>query len=235
VSKTLLQILDTVNDRMAFARTSGGYAASTTIADRNLVSFANTSASVLRQLPLTRLIATGSITMSALTTYSLPADFLEFTPDTGFMASNLTPVQWPTPPDVWNQYQAGNLAPGAVLYVRQIGTGLSVLNPVNGIVLTFEYRSTYPIAATATPTVPSKAEFTVDTDVWLLDDELIIKDVQWRAEKHNAPDSSDWQVTRQEFNAYLHDLLTRVQGARTIAPGQGWPVGVPYADLWRPA
>jgi hypothetical protein len=219
---------------MAFARTAA-YIASTTIADRNLVAFANTSASVLRTLPLTRLRTSYTIAMTTATAYTIPTGFFEYVPDTAYMASNLTPVQWPCPADVWNQYQAGNLAPGAVLYVRQYGTQIHILNPVNGINLLFEGTSEFPIAATATPTVPSKAEFTVDTDVWLLDDELITKDVQWRAEKHNAPDSSDWQVTRQEFNAYLHDLLTRVQGARTIAPGQGWPVGVPYADLWRPA
>src|SRR5690348_4305695 len=189
MSFTLTQILDAVNDRMAFARTAD-YIASTTLADRNLVAMANESASMLRTLPLTRLIRTGTIAMTTATTYTLPADFLEFTPDTGFMASNLTPVQWPTPPDVWNQYQAGNLAPGAVLYVRQIGSGLSVLNPVNGINLTFEYHSTYPIAATGAPTTPAKAQFTANTDVWLLDDELIVKDVKWRAEKHNGFD--DW-------------------------------------------
>lgn len=229
---TLTQILDTVNDRMAFARTAD-YIGSTTLADRNLVALANESASVLRTLPLTRLIATGTIAMTTATTYSLPADFFQYVADTAYMASNLTPVQWPTPPDVWNQYQAGNLAPGAVLYVRQIGTGLSILNPVDGINLYFEYESQCPIAAAATPTVPAKAQFTANTDVWLLDDELIVKDIKWRSEKHNGFD--DWQVTKQEMNAYLHDLLTRVQGNRTISPGQGWPVGVPYADLWRPA
>ncbi len=232
MSFTLTQILDTVNDRMAFAR-STAYAASTTIADRQLVAMANESAAVLRTLPLTRLLTLGTIAMTAATTYNLPTGFFQYVADTAFMDSNLTPVCWPTTPDVWNQYQAGNLAPGAVLYVRQMGTQLAILNPVNGVNLYFEYESAYPIAVTATPTVPAKAAFTLDTDVWLLDDELIVKDVKWRAEKHNGFD--DWQITKQEMNAYLHDLLTRVQGNRTIAPGQGWPVGVPYADLWRPA
>ncbi len=232
MSLTLTQILDTVNDRCAFVR-SAAYVGSTAVAERNLVALANESASVLRTLPLTRLLTLGTIPMTVATTYNLPADFFQYVADTAYMDSNLTPVSWPTTPDVWNQYRAGNLAPGAVLYVRQMGTQLAILNPVNGINLYFEYESSYPVAVTAAPTVPAKAQFTLDTDVWLLDDELIVKDIKWRFEKHNGFD--DWQVTKQEMNAYLHDLLTRVQGNRTIAPGQGWPVGVPYADLWRPA
>lgn len=227
---TLAQILDTMNDRCAFVRSSA-YAASTTVGDRNLVALANESAAYLRTLPLTRLRTLYTVAMTTATAYALPAGFFEYVPDTGYMESNLTPVQWPTPANVWNQYQAGNLAPGAVLYVRQYDNQINILNPVDGVDLFFEGYSSFPIAVTAAPTVPAKAAFTLDTDVWLLDDELIVRDVKWRFEKHNGFD--DWQITKADFNAYLHDLLTRVQGNRTIAPGQGWPVGVPYANLWQ--
>lgn len=196
-----------------------------------LVALAQRSATLLRQLHLSYPRVLGTINMTAALSYALPSDFYEYIPDTAFMQSNLQPVEWPTPDDVWNQLKIGAVQMGPMLRVRPFAGQLAVLNPVNGGVLQFEYLSKLPIAATATPTVPSKQYFTVDTDVWLLDDELIVMDLVWR---HKQVSGLPWETAFQDFNAYKDNLIARSQGARTLVPGENVPMPAewPYTRQW---
>ncbi len=207
---------------------SAGFQTSTSYVSTQEMALANESARVLVQLPLTPRRIQGTIAMTVATTYSLPTDFFELVPDTVFMENNLNPVSWPTPPMVWDQYRAGNIQPGAVLFCRQFGGSLQILNPVNGVNLLFEYLSYNPIQATGGGAF--KPLFTLDTDEWLQDDDLLAKDFKWRWKKEKG---LDWQADQADYVGYMRGMLGRTQGAMTIRPTQPWPAGEPYTNLWR--
>lgn len=200
--------------------------------DLSLLALANRSASALRQLPLTKHAKTsGTVTLTASLTYALPADFYAYVADTAYIASNGNPVMWPTEPALWAELKSGTTPSTAVLHVRVLDGSLNVHNPQSGWVVNFEYYSKYPIAVTATPTVPAKELFTVDTDVWLLDDELFVLDVKWRYRKLKG---LAWAEDLQEFVGYKNRLIGRQRGARTIGPNTGGDRPCePYTNLYR--
>lgn len=224
---TLANILDRVLDECGFAR-EAAYVAGTTVAARQLVALANRSALSLRTMPFTRRRATGTIAMTTATSYSLPSDFFEYIPDTAFMDGDSNPVVWPTPEEVWALYENGGITPAGALYVRQMAGALKVLNPVNGTDLLFEYLSNAVIRATSAGAY--KERFTVDTDEFQLDDELIVLDVKWRFKKEKG--IADWQTDLQEFSVYVKNALGRDFGAMTFTPGVSQYPGEPYTNLW---
>ena len=106
---------------------------------------------------------------------------------------------------------------------------LAVLNPVNGVDLTFEYVSNAPIQATGDGAL--KQRFDADTDVWLLDDRLLQLETLWRWEKTKG--FGDWQTTLMEAKAYGIAVRGRDAGAKTITQGsESAPIGEPYTNLW---
>ncbi len=224
---TLADILNRVNDETGFVRPSA-YAASTNTSERQLVAIANRSATALRTMPFTKRRATGTIAMTAATSYTLPTDFFEYVPDTAYMEDDITPVVWPVPEDLWNLYQTGGVTPAGMLLVRQLAGSLAILNPVNGVNLKFEYLSTNTIRATGGGSY--KERFTADTDEWQLDDELIIMDIRWRWKKEKG--IPDWQADAQDFAVYLRGVIGREFGAQTLVPTFGEPAGEPYTNLW---
>ena len=224
---TLSDILNRVLDESGFARESA-YIAGTSVATRQLVALANRSATVLRDMPFTKRRANGTITMTTAVSYSLPSDFFEYVPDTAYMEDNSTPVCWPTPEDEWALYQNGGLSPSGVLYVRQFAGALAVINPVDGTDILFEYLSNACVRATAAGAY--KERFTVDTDEWQLDDELIVMDVKWRFKKEKG--FPDWQADAQDFAVYLRTVLGRDYGTGTIVPVEAPSDGSPYNRQW---
>jgi len=224
---TLANILDRVLDETGLVRESA-YIAGTTAATRQLVAIANRSATVLRTMPFTKRRALGTIAMTTALSYSLPSDFFEYIPDTAYMEDDSNPVYWGVPEDLWAQYQNGGITPSGTLFVRQYANALSVLNPVDGVNLLFEYLSNSPVRATSAGAY--KERFTVDTDEWQLDDELIIMDVKWRYKKEKG--YQDWQTDAQDFAVYLRSVLGREVGASTIAPTVSEHAGEPYTNLW---
>ncbi len=224
---TLASILDRVLDETGIARESA-YVAGTTVAARQLVALANRSATMLRTMPFTKRRALGTIAMTAATSYSLPSDFFEYVADTAYMEDDSNPVFWPTPEDLWALYSNGGITPSGTLFVRQYAGALAVLNPVNGTNLLFEYMSNAPVRATAAGAY--KERFSVDTDEWQLDDELVIMDIKWRFKKEKG--FGDWQADAQDFAVYLKSVIGRDNGAATIAPGISEYAGEPYTNLW---
>jgi hypothetical protein len=189
------------------------------------------SASSIRGLPLSKPRRTGSIAMTGATTYALPTDFRELVPDTAFVVGNVNSVQWPCPPDVWALLKAGSVNPGAVLIVRQFGTDIQIHNPLNGNTLRFEYLSE-ALFTDSTGTTP-KERFTVGTDLWSLDDDLLEMDFKWRFKKEKGVEG--WQIDAAEYRSYRNSLLAAENGSETISfsPPPDDMTVEPYTNLWR--
>ena len=76
-----------------------------------------------------------------------------------------------------------------------------------------------------------KAEFTADTDTWILDRDLLIFDIVWRYKKLMG--LQDWQIDLAESKAYQNTLKGQEAGSKTIYPDSGDGSSVPFYDMWR--
>lgn len=163
--------------------------------------------------------------------HGLPSDFRSYVANTAYINGNLNPVHWPADPSDWAILKAGNTNPGAVLIVRQIGGYLYIHEPDVGEVLTFEYLSN--ALFTDSTGFTGKQRFTADTDVWLLDDDLLAMNFKWRVKKERGLD--DWQVDAAEWRTYARNYMAESRGARAISMGLTYEkkdAVAPYFNTW---
>lgn len=208
-----------------------GFPSTATVFGTQIGTLIQRSASLIRGLPFSKPRRTGTIAMTTATTYALPTDFMELVPDTAFVVGNVNAVQWPCQPDVWALLKAGIVNPGAVLIVRQFGADIQIHNPLNGNTLRFEYLSEalFTDSTGATP----KERFTVNGDLWSLDDDLLMLDLKWRWKKEKG--LNDWQIDAAEYRSYRNSLLAAGNGSRSISFSPSYEESAiePYTNLWR--
>lgn len=162
--------------------------------------------------------------------YPLPSDFRTYVPDTAYISGNLQRVLWPTDPQEWAILKAGNVDPGGVLIVRQLGGFLYIHAPLPGETLQFEYQSN--ALWTDSTGFTAKQRISADSDLWTLDDDLLILALKWRVKKEFGLD--DWQIDLAEWKTYSRNYLADNRGGRAIMIGgaaeqQAVP---PYTNLW---
>jgi hypothetical protein len=164
--------------------------------------------------------------------HGLPSDFRQYVPETAYIVGNAQRVYWPTDPSDWAVLKAGFIDPGALLVVRIIGGYLYLHEPPTGEVLTFEYQSNALFSDTTGFTF--KQRITADTDIWLLDDDLLMMNFKWRWKKEKGLD--DWQVDAAEWQTYVRNYMGETRGARALIFGRPTEHGAvePYTNLWRP-
>lgn len=216
MAQNLRTIIDTVLQRAGFG-TSASYAATS-----QEFALANQAALKLREMELTRFRKAGSITLTGAATYALPSDMLSYLPDTAYQSSNVIAIIWPTPPELWARLKAGDVVPGNTIYVRQLAGLLAVHNSPSSGTLNFEYLSNADI--TDSSGVTPKERFTVDTDLWQGDDELLTLETAWRFEQRKGIDV--WQLTQAAAVDRRNIVRFDSGGARTLGPGLD--AGPPY-------
>lgn len=240
MSKTLKQLLDSVNDEIGFDR-ANSYYVSQDPNIRTLVACAQRSAQSLRDLRLQKLVRQASIDLAdgedtdddRIKKYSLPDDFFAVVPDTTYQFGRADPAQLPTPAETWAYLKSRAGPEGLRVRARIIDDELYVFSPDVAQTFVFEYISDKPVAV-AGPVVSASATssvtFTKDTDVWTLDDSLIELDIIWRYKQKKG---LDWQSDKQISDDYQVLLRGRDQGAQTIYWPDAWPYpGEPYTNLW---
>jgi hypothetical protein len=112
-------------------------------------------------------------------------------------------VDFPTDPTVWAYLTASAGPPGIWVRCRLINNFLEFYQPQEGMVVGFEYVSNALIqdGTTGDP----KQLFSQDSDVWLLDDSIIIADIKWR---YKAEKGLDYQTDYKLFQDRLNALST---------------------------
>lgn len=202
---------------------------SNNLATANLVkAIANQSVLTLREYNLQKQTREYSFTLSSASdTYALPADFLNIVPDTMWIQQSLWRVDFPTDPTIWAYLRASAGPPGIWVHCRLINGFFQFYEPQDGLVVGFEYYSNAMIqdGTTGEP----KQLFTQDSDVWLLDDALIIADIKWRYKEQKG---LDYQLDYKLYQDRLRDFLGTQIGAKTIMPHDPWNPE-PMCNLWQ--
>lgn len=230
MSLTLREICDNVLLELGF-QTQSAYAGATTDSEKRIFALANREARVLSRYPWEKLKKSATITMATGTTsYALASDFRHMIADTAWAGAQNRKVDWPTSDEYWGFLQSFTGSTGIRYQVRQRDGELEFHHIVDGDTIRYEYVSDHPIEDNGGT---SKARFTVDSDVWLLDDEAIQMGLKWRFLKSLGHD--DWSVERQEYDRYIANLKGSEGGMSTldlVRSSMDRPPYEPYSDLW---
>jgi hypothetical protein len=126
-------------------------------------------------------------TVSGTAEYALPSDYDHFSNDTQWDRTRLTPLMGPTSPQAWQEVKSGLVGTGAYYRrwrVKRAAATLGqkfVLDPTptsSGDTIAFEYISNF--WATDTLGTTGKSAMTVDTDLPLIPEHLLIMGLRWR-------------------------------------------------------
>ena len=167
------------------------------------------------------------------TKFELPEDFREFIPNSLVMESDMNTVVLPTNYPRWMQMEHVTLATGPCHYMRIENNQLNTLPGADrGGILWFKYISNYPVVDGAGQVY--KRTCTVDSDVVLLDEDLMIKALKakWSIEKS----LETLQFDVMAFDTYLRELRGTDANAMTInfvGSADRYYPGAPYTSLWK--
>lgn len=225
---TLQEILDSVMLECGMA-TETAYSTNSRDEVLRLVNLANRSARrIATDWKWQKMRKVYTFSLTTATSYDLPSDFREMVADTVFSNSVVSPVDLPTNPSEWRYLQTNGTGVGPTYKMRFIGGRIEVFDPQDGETVSFEYHSDHPVLATDGTT--TKARFTLDSDTFRLDDDLLTMDIIWRYKKLLG--LPDWQIDLAETTAYANTVKGQDAGAKTFYPGEIETTGEPYTPLW---
>lgn len=152
--------------------------------------------------------------------YALPSDFRWIVPSTTWNRDNKRIVINPVTSQEWQFLKGWTTISGLNLRSRirnnQMEFEQTIAAADNGKTIAYEYLSKFPVDIAAGGT--TKQFFTIDTDVSLLDEELITQGVKWRFKKEKG---LDWEEDFAEYDLLKKKQMARDGGARTINMGRG--------------
>lgn len=120
-------------------------------------------------------------TVASQASYALPTDYGYFLTDTAWSRTNYWTLRGSLSPMEWQRFKSGiqTTTPRSRFRIK---AGAFYIDPTPSTAesMVIEYLSTFWVAPTATPTVGTKAAFSSDDDVSLIDEYLLELDVTWR-------------------------------------------------------
>lgn len=232
---TLRDMLNEVLSQSGFHK-KAAFTSSSDPDDAQMVSIANRVAveilgfynwSPLRQTTTITMTETGGVPDNR---YNLPANFYSFVPDSVWELEGNRQVELPVPEGRWFMYKYTAFSDGGRIRARLYGNQIEVHDPKVGEDFQLEYIVSQPITDSGgTP----QATFINDTDLWLLDDQLLTLGIQahW-AQTKLLPQYEQWYAN---YLAKMNQEIGRDAGGRTIGgPFPSWSNRRdPYYPLWR--
>lgn len=158
--------------------------------------------------------------------YAFPTDYANFLDFTAWDRTQYWAMRGSLSAQEWQAYKSGvqSSTPRSRFRVKE---GQVYFDPTPSTTdsVVIEYLSSWWVAVTATPTVASKTEFTLDTDVSILDETAIEMDTLWRFLNRKGLAYAEEKLAADN---YINDIF----GAE--APSQPFNLGGdPYA-VWPP-
>ncbi len=162
--------------------------------------------------------------------YPLPDDYYSVVSDSAWETNGSRKCDFPVPRNRWFMYKFSSLTDAGTVRARLYGNVIQINDPSVATEIDLEYVSKYVVTDSAgTP----KEKFTKDTDLFVLDDELLIKGVKARwAGTKMMPMAKDW---KDEFQEELRFHVGLDSSGQTIGGGPTRDRRGPYYPLWRPS
>lgn len=215
MSDSLLTICQNVADEVGFSRPAT-IVNNTDATAKQLYRLANRTGHALKRVGWQVLRADHTFTLVTGTqTYALPADFGFIVPNTTWDRSKDREVLNPLSAQQWAFSKGWGLVTGINRRARIKGNLLefdqTITSADNGNTIAFEYVSDYWAESSGGT---DQAEFSADTDVSKLDDELMTLGVIWRFKKAKGLDYAD---DFAEYSGLLKRLKATDGGATSLS------------------
>ena len=170
--------------------------------------------------------------------YNMPIDFRELIPNSMRAIDDLRSIDFPAPIETWAIISSNTGATGTRHRLRfQDGKLVKPSQEKDDYSIRFDYISNFPVVtAPDSDTNPDTRikTFESDDDIWLLDEDLIIKGlkVKWSVEKG----LETLQADSADYVAYLNELKGTQAGSRRILIGGNnspYHPSPPYTNTWK--
>lgn len=231
---TLKEILNDVLSQSGFLERAG-FISSTDVDDKQMIAIGNRVAIELRDyFNWTKMRKSFTLTMiEGQSRYKLPSDWLSVIPDSAWETNGNRRVELPVADSRWFMYKFTTFSDGGTLRARFYGDEIEVRDVEPGETFTLEYMSSSPIKS-ADGSLHERWQ--ADSDVWTLDDQLIVLGVQahW-AQTKVFPQAQTWMMN---YLQKRNEAVARDTGARTVGGPTGPDrdaYGSPYYPLYQPS
>lgn len=173
---------------------------------KQLLAIANRSGKTLTQLHFWNALIVNYTfpTVNGTASYSLPADFRKFANLTFWDNSNIYRVKGPVSPQEWQVLKSSAIANAAFWKYFRMAGGLFYIHPTPSAVETIAYQYY------SGNWITGKSAFSDDSDVPLLDADMMTLDVRWRFLRAKGAPFDD---EKDEFEK-LRDSLIAADGAK---------------------
>jgi len=154
-------------------------------------------------------------------TYALPTGFRFIIPQSSWNRDNKRAIQEPLTSEEW-QYLKGWSTVGSLNLRARIRNDLyefeqTITAADNGKTIAFEYMSSQWIESAAGT---AQSAFLLDTDVAILDEELLTQGLAWRFKKAKG---LDWKEDFIEYTSTVNKAKARDGGSRMLRLGRSKP------------
>jgi len=193
-----------------FTVTGDGIPQNTTLVSVN----GGASSAVLSNTPTT---AGTTVTLTfSQTQYAMPADFDRLVDRTDWSNSQRWEMLGPETPQQWAWLTSSYIATGPRIRFRQLANTFQIWPPqASTLTLSFQYISNFAVSTSASA-APSKALYTIDTDVSIFPDSLMVAGLKWRwaITKNMQPETPAFAA---EYQRLLSIAKTADAGSPTLA------------------
>ena len=233
MSMTAVQVCDEVMSMSGFYPT-GAYQASNDQDEKLIFALLRRAARDIAKYRWQQLVKTGTLSIvGGTTSYALPDDFREFIPRSIKTMNDSRPLDFPASFDEWSRIETQVGPTGIQHRLRLQDNKLTTLTADSASYdIRFDYISNHPVAAAGGGGV-TQPTFELDNDIWLLDDDLLIKGlkVKWAIEKRLDTLTADLN----DYTTYQNELKGTQAGAQPISFGTGraYRPSAPYTNLWK--
>ena len=180
------------------------------------------------------LVRTGRITISPdQPEYNMPIDFREMIPNSIKTVGDLRPIDFPASFDTWSQIDAQIGITGTRHRLRFQADKLQTLpSDSEGYTIRFEYISNHLVQDSENEDLRYET-FQDDANIWLLDDDMIIKGLKAKWSLEKGLDTLTADIS--DYNSYMLSLQGTDSSSQRIRIGGGTPYfpRSPYTNLWK--
>jgi len=174
---------------------------------------------VWQQLIVTYTFNTASPTL----TYALPADYDRMMSQTYWNRTQKWPLIGPLSDAQLEQCRSGLVVTAPSIMFRIAAGMIELVSvPTAAQTIAFEYVSKNWIATAGSPFTPARFRFQVDTDVALLDEDVLTMGAEWR---WLAAKGLPYTHIQEEYEDALQERMAANRGFRVISPVRQMRIG----------
>lgn len=159
---------------------------------------------------------------------AIPVDFDRFVDETIWNRTAIRPLIGPSTAREWALLKSTNAPITSDTFMIRGNRFVLAPIPSAGQTIAYEYVSNYWVAETSAPTTGTQSQFELDSDVAILDEEMLTKDLVWR---YKASRGLSYAEAFRQAELTIADRWARDGSRRTLDLSRGARRRRPFAPV----